>query len=84
MNLRCRLKNMHMWLGVIAVALLGIGIDLTELTSWTILYDKLMALLNNPYRLGLVVYTLLCVFIDPTTKGIKDSELAKTYIKPKN
>ena len=50
------------------------GISPETITSWTILKDQLISLISNPYMLVTVIMAVLGVFVDPTTKGIKDNK----------
>lgn len=77
-----RIKNKNFWLAVIPATLLlvqvvaavfGFKLDLGDLGN------KLLAVVNAAFT----VLSILGIITDPTTKGISDSELAMTYIKPK-
>lgn len=77
-----RIKNKNFWLAVIPATLLlvqvvaavfGFTLDLGDLGN------KLLAVVNAAFT----VLSILGIITDPTTKGISDSELAMTYIKPK-
>ena len=82
-NIPVRLKNVWFWVGVGGVLLTALGIDPAMLTSWEALKNAVMDVLGNPYLLGSAAIALLGQFIDPTTKGIGDSEQAMTYTEPK-
>lgn len=86
MNLKVRIKNPVFWLQIIGTAFLTIlayfGMTGAEITSWPILFNTLLDALLNPYVLALVVMSVWNSINDPTTKGLQDSELAKTYQKP--
>ena len=83
MNIPVRLKNVWFWVGVVGVLLTALGIDPKMLTSWSALKEAVMDVLGNPYLLGSAAIALLGQFVDPTTKGIGDSEQAMTYTEPK-
>lgn len=68
-----RFKNPYFWFGLLGVFFTATGIDETTLTSWDILAHKLMDFINNPFLVLSVASALTGVFVDPTTKGIKDS-----------
>ncbi len=81
-NWEVRLKNKQFWLALIPAVLLlvqavaavfGFTLDLS------VLGDKLLVVVNSLFS----VLVILGVVIDPTTKGIKDSENALTYTEPK-
>lgn len=81
-NWEVRLKNKQFWLALIPAVLLlvqsiasvfGFVIDLS------VLGDKLLVVVNTLFT----VLVILGVVVDPTTRGIKDSENALTYTEPK-
>ena len=69
-----RFKNPWFWIGVIGVIFSAMGVSPETLTSWAILKDQLVSLISNPYMIVCVVMAVLGVFVDPTTKGIKDNK----------
>lgn len=83
MNLTVRIKNPWFWVSLFGVILTAMNVSPEMFTSWDAVADAFMALLKNPYMLGCVCIAVLGVFIDPTTKGVKDSEQAMTYTEPK-
>lgn len=78
-NLDVRFKNPQYWfmmgLAVIVPIVSYLGINLQDITSWKMLGDLLLQAISNPYLLALVVINVYNATIDPTTKGIKDSQL---------
>ena len=81
-NWLVRIKNKNFWIAVIPAILLlvqvvaavfGFKLDLGDLGN------KLLAVVNAAFT----VLSIMGIITDPTTKGISDSELAMTYIKPK-
>lgn len=81
-NWKVRIKNKTFWLTLIPAVLLliqvvaavfGIGLDLSDLGN------KLLAVVNALFA----VLAILGVVTDPTTAGVKDSEQAMTYDKPR-
>ena len=81
-NWEVRLKNKQFWLALIPAVLLlvqavagvfGFVLDLS------VLGDKLLVVVNTLFT----VLVILGVVVDPTTRGIKDSENALTYTEPK-
>ncbi len=82
-NLEVRKKNPWFWVGVGATVLAATGISPEMLTSWESVYNAIVDLVKNPYMLGCVALAILGVFVDPTTDGFSDSDLAMTYSKPK-
>lgn len=89
-NWKVRVKSPQFWIGLVGViaspilAYLGLGFE--DLTTWSSIGEVFAAFFSNPYLIGTVVMAVLSfigVLTDPTTKGIKDSEQAMTYEKPK-
>lgn len=81
-NWKVRIRNKMFWVAIIpALALLiqlvaslfGFTIDLTEVSG------KLLAIVDAVF--GILV--IIGIVQDPTTQGIRDSENAMTYEKPK-
>ena len=72
-----RQNNIWFWIGLGGVILSAMGIDANMLTSWGAVKDSLIALISNPYMLGCVAVSVIGVFVDPTTKGIKDRKEVK-------
>lgn len=87
MNWKVRFKNplfiAQMILAVLTPILAYAGLTVKDLTTWQALGNLLMGALSNPYVLGLVVVSVFNAVTDPTTSGVKDSEQALTYTKPK-
>lgn len=82
-NLTVRAKNPWFWIALGGVILTAMGVSPEMLTSWEAVADAFLGLIRNPYMLGSVLIAILGVFIDPTTKGVNDSERALTYTEPK-
>lgn len=85
-NWKVRMRNPLFWVQVFLAILMPIlaymGLAVEDLTSWAILGTTLLEAVKNPYVLGLVVVSVWNAVNDPTTEGVKDSNLAMTYIKP--
>lgn len=82
MNLPVRAKNIWFWIGLFGIVLSAMNVSPEMFTSWDLVWQELISLLGNPFRLGCVVLAVLGVFVDPTTAGIGDSSRALTYKKP--
>lgn len=67
-----RFKNPYFWTGLVAIIIASSGIEVSELTTWSVLADKLVGIVQNPLTLASVGMAVLGVFVNPTTKGIKD------------
>lgn len=83
LNWTVRLRNPWFWVSLAGVILTAMGTRPETLTSWGALWQAAVELLGNPYSLGSVALAVLGVFIDPTTEGLRDSDRALTYEKPK-
>lgn len=82
MNLPVRCKNWAFWLGLGATILASMNVSPEMFTSWDLVWQELVKLLGNPFRLGCVILAVVGVFVDPTTSGIGDSSRALSYRTP--
>lgn len=82
MNLPVRMQNWAFWLGLGATILAAMNVSPEMFTSWELLWTEVVALFNNPFRLGCVIIAIMGVLTDPTTPGIGDSTRALGYTKP--
>lgn len=82
-NWKVRFKNPYFWIGLIATIFAAVGVSPECLTSWAILWEKIIALLGNPFAIGCMLVAIIGYVNDPTTKGFSDSKQALTYEKPK-
>lgn len=72
------------FVGALAIPVLAyLGLELKDLTSWNMVLDVLVNFISNPYLVILTVINALNMTIDPTTKGLTDSEKALQYTEPK-
>ena len=72
-----KLKNPYFWLSTVALIFSASGVDFNQLTSWKLLLDALVSILNNPVAIVAVITAFLGIWNDNSTKGL-DS------IKPKD
>ena len=81
-NWKVRLKNKTFWLAIIPAVLLlvqqivglfGVVIDFTPLQN------QLVTIIGTVFS----ILAILGIIVDPTTKGVSDSEQALTYTEPK-
>lgn len=72
-----RIKNVYFWIGIIGIVFSAAGIDFNTLTSWTLVGQSLLTIVNNPVAILSVAMAILGVFIDPSTPGIKDGNGTK-------
>ena len=76
MNIPVRFQNWAFWLGLGATVLTAMNVSPEMFTSWELLWDEIVALFGNPFRLGCVLVAVIGVFTDPTTPGVGDSQRA--------
>lgn len=63
-------------LSIVLPILSYVGLTVQDLTTWTKLFEVIVQAISNPYCLTLVVISVYNTIVDPTTKGIADSEHA--------
>lgn len=81
-NLPVRLKNWPFWLGLFSTILAAMGVRPETFTDWSLVWAAVVALFKNPFQLGCVIFAIVGVLVDPTTKGLGDSDRALSYDKP--
>ena len=65
-----KLRNPYFLLGIVAVVFASAGVDIATLSSWPLLADALLSILNNPFTLLCVILALLAMFNDNSTSGL--------------
>ena len=87
-NWKVRAKNPVFWvniaLSIVTPILAYLGISWESITTWYALYDIFVQAVSNPVIIVAVIVSVYTTLIDPTTKGLSDSEQAMTYTKPKS
>lgn len=78
-NLDARLQNPQylfmLGMAVIVPIASYMGLNATDITSWSTLGDMLIKAVGNPYLLVMVVVNVYNATVDGTTKGFKDSDM---------
>lgn len=69
-----RVRNVYFWIGLISIIFAAAGVDFNTLTNWNLLFQSILGILNNPVAIVSVILAVVGVFIDPTTKGLKDGD----------
>ena len=72
-----KLKNPYFWLSIIGLLFASAGIDFQTLTSWQLLGEALMSILNNPVAIVAVITAFVGIWNNNDTKGLdgfKDKE----------
>jgi phi LC3 family holin len=87
-NWKVRVKNPVFWvsitLAVMSPILAYLGISWESITTWGALWDIFVQAVKNPVIVVAVICSVYGAIIDPTTKGLSDSEQAMTYTTPKS
>ena len=78
MNLKVRVKNPVFWVQIV----LSILTPVLAYATWGKLGELIVRAVSNPYVLSLVAVSVWNTLNDPTTKGLGDSERAKSYTDP--
>lgn len=86
-NWKVRFANPEFWkqivLAVFVPLLAYYGMMWDDMTTWAAIGDLFVQAIQNPVVVMSVVVSVYNAVIDPTTKGIGDSEQALTYTQPK-
>lgn len=72
MDWKSKIKNHYFWLGLAGVVLTAMGVEPEMFTSWSIVAEKAIELVSNPFMLVSVIVAVLGVITNPNTKGLKD------------
>lgn len=75
-----RFKNPYFWIGVIGTLFTTANVELSDITTWNILFETLTNIAYNPFLLLSTIMALIGVFVDPTTKGAKDCKIKQDNI----
>lgn len=65
-----KFKNPYFWLSTIALIFSASGVDFNQLTSWQLLFEALVGILNNPVSIVAVITAFLGIWNDNSTKGM--------------
>lgn len=78
-NLDVRFQNPQYWfmlgMAVILPMATYMGINATDITSWSTLGNMFTEAIKNPYLLVMVIANVYNATVDGTTKGFKDSQM---------
>lgn len=85
-NWKVRIANPAFWaqiaLAVFVPLLAYYGMNWDDMTTWAAIGELFAQAVQNPVVVLSVVVSVYNAIIDPTTKGIGDSERAMTYTEP--
>ena len=65
-----KLRNPYFYLSTIALIFSASGVDFNELTSWALLGQALLGIVNNPVSVVAVITAFLGIWNDNSTKGL--------------
>ena len=65
-----KFRNPYFWLSLFALIFSASGIDFNTLTSWALLGEALLGILNNPVAIVAVLTAMLGIWNDNSTKGM--------------
>ena len=86
-NWKVRFRNPYFYVALILaiVAPVGtyFGINAEDLTSWSMVGEVAKQAILNPFVVVTVIISVATFLIDPTTRGISDSERVMRYDEPK-
>ena len=65
-----KLKNLYFWLSIVGLLFASAGIDFNTLTSWQLLGEALLSILNNPVSVVAVLTALVGIWNNNDTPGL--------------
>lgn len=65
-----KFKNPYFWLSIVSLIFASAGIEFNTLTSWQLLGDALLNILNNPVSIMAVIGALIGIWNNNETKGL--------------
>ena len=65
-----KLKNPYFWLSIVGLLFASAGIDFQTLTSWQLLGEALLSILNNPVSVVAVLTALVGIWNNNDTPGL--------------
>ena len=74
MNIKDRFKNPFFILGLFGIVFSAAGVNVETLTNWSLLWESILGILGNPFLLASVIAAVLGVFVDPSTRGLRDKK----------
>ena len=72
-----KLKNPYFWLSLVALLFSAAGIEFEQLTSWNLLFDALVAILQNPVSIVAIITAFLGIWNDNSTRGLDTFRVKK-------
>ena len=65
-----KFRNGYFWLSLVALIFSAAGIDFNTLTSWQLLGEAFISILNNPVSVVAVITAMLGIWNNNDTKGL--------------
>ena len=65
-----KLKNPYFWLSIVGLLFASAGIDFNTLTSWQLLAEALLSILNKPVSVVAVLTALVGIWNNNDTPGL--------------
>lgn len=65
-----KFRNPYFYLGLVSIFFAAAGIQFEDLTSWQLLLDALLSILENPVSILAVIGAMLSVWNDNSTSGL--------------
>lgn len=65
-----KFRNGYFWLSLVALIFSAAGIDFNTLTSWQLLGEAFLSILNNPVSVVAVITAMLGIWNNNDTKGL--------------
>ena len=78
-----KLKNPYFWLSTFALIFSASGVDFNQLTSWRLLGEALVGIINNPVSLIAVVTAFIGIANDNSTPGLDGIDKIKNKLSKK-
>ena len=76
-NLDPKFKNPYFWLSAFAVIFSASGVAFEDLTSWKLLGEALLGILNNPVSILAIAVAWLGIFNDNSSQGMDRISIKK-------
>ena len=72
-----KFKSGYFWVSLIALLFAAAGVDFNTLTSWQLLGEALLSILNNPVSIVAVITCAIGIFNDNSTSGLDKPIVSK-------
>ena len=76
-NIDPKFKNPYFWLSVFAVIFSASGVNFNDLTSWELLAQAILGILNNPVSILAIIIAWLGIFNDNSTPKLDKLQTKK-------